>query len=134
MTPHMDQIRAFYSKEVFIHHLPSKAIPSFCIQICIHFVFILPNLESQNVRKYFQYIGAVYRLVDYNCSTLVLGGFAVGTKIRGISLFPLVPSTTLRVDSRLVHFGLSHKKPTEAHKPSVLVTTQESSDRRIPLH
>ena len=26
-------------------------------------------------------------------------------------------------DTRLVHFGLLHKKPTEAHKPSVLVTT-----------
>ena len=34
----------FYSKNVFIHHLPSKAIPSFCIHICIHFVFILPTL------------------------------------------------------------------------------------------
>ena len=42
-----------------IYHLPSKAIPSFCIHIFIHFVFILPNPESQNVRKYFQYIGAV---------------------------------------------------------------------------
>ena len=26
-------------------------------------------------------------------------------------------------DIRLVHFGLLHKKPTEAHRPSVLVTT-----------
>ena len=52
-------------------------------------------------------------------------------------------------DIRLVHFGLLHKKPTEAHRPSVLVnytrnrqrhtdlvclSLQESSDRRIPLH
>ena len=64
MTPHVDKIRAFYSKKVFIHHLPSKAIPSFCIHICIHFVFILPNPESQNVRKYFQYIGTVYNTVS----------------------------------------------------------------------
>ena len=55
-------------EEVFIHkkylltRLPDgRASRSICTEICMHFAFILLNLESQDLRKYFQYICPVHR-------------------------------------------------------------------------